>query len=295
MAYAWSITGITPRRRFATRNAYSELADHIQKQDRGVMRLSDYPLVLMVSTFVGLLACVASGVMLERRWAKLHQADYQEQLAKSRNEIAVLLSLLLGFSLSLVLSRFNVRHELLVEEADAIRTTSLRAELIPEPGASRARVLLRQYVDARLDFSAAGQNEEATRAALEESKKIQRELWQIAKSAVEQRPTLFTSLFVQKLNETIDLNARRLAAQQNRLPRAIWFVLLSLSMLTCLLVGLTQRPLVIPAMLVMPLMISIVFAVIADLDTPKSGLIHIGSGSLERLKTDLNQSSPSSH
>jgi hypothetical protein len=259
------------------------------------MRLSDYPLVLLVSTFVGLLACVASGVMLERRWAKLHEADYQKQLSKSRNEIAVLLSLLLGFSLSLVLSRFNVRHELLVEEADAIRTTSLRAELIPEPGASRARVLLRQYVDARLDFSAAGQNEEATRAALEESKKIQRELWQIAKSAVEQRPTLFTSLFVQKLNETIDLNARRLAAQQNRLPRAIWFVLLSLSMLTCLLVGLTQRPLVIPAMLVMPLMISIVFAVIADLDTPKSGLIHIGSGSLERLKTDLNQSSPSSH
>jgi hypothetical protein len=61
------------------------------------------------------------------------------------------------------------------------------------------------------------------------------------------------------------------------------------------LVGLTQRPLVIPALMVMPLMISIVFAVIADLDTSKSGLINVGSGSLERLRTDLDQSSPSSH
>src|SRR3954451_19228829 len=113
------------------------------------MRLSDYPLVLMVSTFAGLLACVAIGVMLERRSVKLHQADYQRQLSKSRSEIAVLLSLLLGFSLSLVLSRFNVRHELLVQEANAIGRTSLRAELIPEPGASRARVLLREYADAR--------------------------------------------------------------------------------------------------------------------------------------------------
>jgi hypothetical protein len=259
------------------------------------MRLSDYPLVLLVSTFLGLLACVASGVRLERRSAKFHQADYQKQLAKSRNEIAVLLSLLLGFSLGLVLSRYDVRHQLLVEEADAIRTTSLRAELLPEPGASKARVLLRQYTDARLDYSRAERDEEARRAALEQATKIQRELWQIAKSAVEQRPTLFTSLFIQELNETIDLNERRLAAQQNRLPRAMWFVLLSLSALTCLLVGLTQRPLVIPALMVMPLMISIVFAVIADLDTSKSGLINVGSGSLERLRTDLDQSSPSSH
>lgn len=252
----------------------------------------DHPPVLFIALFVVLAACVEVGVRLARRGSGHLPDDLHQELGRIRDEFAVLLSVLLGFTLAMVVSRYDLRKQLVVNEADAIGTTGLRAEMLPGPASDKAQDLLRQYANARLNFSKAGLSREKTQAALTRAKQIQMELWQESVMIAEQRPTPITGLFVQSLNEMIDLDDQRRAAIENRLPGAIWLMLVVLSFLTCLLVGYSQRRRMLLTILVTPLMISLVMALVADLDTPGSGLIRVGQQSLQRVKADLNENSP---
>ena len=83
-----------------------------------------------------------------------------EQISAARDEVAVLLSLLLGFTLALALQHIDYRRELVVDEADAISTASLRAQVLPEPYRGKVLELLREYVGARLAYSSAGKGPE---------------------------------------------------------------------------------------------------------------------------------------
>jgi hypothetical protein len=257
------------------------------------MALVNYPLWLFAFLLIVLAGVVEVGFWLTRRAAANVDPEPHEQIQGTRNDIAVLLSLLLGFTLSMVLLRFDLRKQLVVEEADAIGTTSLRAEMLPEQSRSKAQELLRQYTEARLEFSKSGTDSGTFQSALKRSKQVQTHLWQHAVAVAQQSPGPITALFVQSLNETIDLDDKRLAALENRVPSAIWDMLVLLSVLTCLMVGYSQRRRFLPAMLVPPLMIAIVMTLIADLDTPGSGLIRVGQESIERLHAEPSADSPS--
>jgi hypothetical protein len=257
------------------------------------MTLVDYPLWLFAFLLIVLTGVVEVGFRLTQRAAPDVDPERHEQIVGTRNDIAILLSLLLGFTLAMVLSRFDLRKQLVVDEANAIGTTNLRAAMLPEPSRSKAQELLRQYTEARLDFSKSEMNSGTFQAALKRSKQAQTDLWQQSVVVAQQSPTPITALFVQSLNETIDLDAKRLAALENRVPGAIWGTLALLALMTCLMVGYSQRERFIPAMLVPPLMIAIVMSLVADLDTPGTGLIRVGQSSLERLHSELNAGSSS--
>ena len=257
------------------------------------MTLVDYPLWLFASLLIVLAGLVEVGLRLTLRVPADVARERQEQIEATRNEIAVLLSLLLGFTLAMVLSRFDLRKQLVVDEANAIGTTSLRAQMLPEPSRSKAQELLRQYTEARLEFSKPGTDSGTSQSAMNRSKQVQTDLWQQAVAVAQQSPGPITALFVNSLNETIDLDAKRRAALENRVPSPIWGTLVFLSLLTCLMVGYSQRQRFLPAMLVPPLMIAIVMSLIADLDTPGNGLIRVGQESIERLHSELNPGSPS--
>ena len=96
---------------------------------------------------------------------------------------------------ALAVPRFDQRRELIVLEANAIGTTSLRAQMLPEPERSVVQQLLRQYVDARLDLKATGPNAEKIQAALVRSKRLQNELWRQAAAVAQRSPTPITGLF----------------------------------------------------------------------------------------------------
>jgi Protein of unknown function (DUF4239) len=255
------------------------------------MALVDYPQVLFFVLFLVLAAFVEIGLRFGRV-KSAHQIEGIPEVERSRDELGILLSLLLGFTLAMVLTRFDLRKQLVVDEADAIETTSLRAGMLPEPISSKAKDLLRQYLDARLEFSKAGLNKENAQAALTRAKQLQRELWQESKAATQQSPTPITGLFVQSLNEVIVLDDKRLAAAENRVPGEVWLMLISLSFLLCMLVGYCQRRRLLLTLFVTPLVISIVITLVADLDAPGSGLIQVGHKSLERVRADLNENSP---
>jgi hypothetical protein len=251
------------------------------------MALLNHPLALFAVLLLFLFAVVELGFRLALRRSVNADAQHHEQIVAARDGIGVLLSLLLGFTLAMGLPRFDERKQLVVDEANSIGTTALRAEALPEPARTKMLALLRQYVDARMEFSRDGVSPDQVQAGLLRSGEIQKELWGVAIGAARENPTSNTSLLLESLNETFDENEKRVAARENRVPPAVWFMLVLMSALTCLTVGYSMPRRFWYVMLLTPLMIAIVLTLVADLDSPRSGWIRVTQPSMERLRQSL--------
>ena len=251
-------------------------------------RMIDYPTLVFLFLFVTYVIVLEIGFRLSVRSHESDDAILHEQAVGVRDGVVVLLSLLLGFTLALVLPRSDLRRQLIVDETNAIGTTNLRAQMLPEPARSKTLELLRDYVDARVEFSEKGKvpggSDEATRRTHE----LQAGLWEQAKEAAGASPTAITSIYISSLNDMIDLEAKRVAARRNRVPVPIWIMLFLLSILACLSFGFSLRRRFLLSMLVAPLMISIVMALIADLDTPNRGFIRVDLDSIHQLQSDMH-------
>lgn len=244
--------------------------------------LNDYPLLLLFVVVPVLFALAEIGFRVARRRAKSDDKVH-EQAAATRDQAGVLLSLMLGFTLAMSLSRYDLRKELIVQEANAIGTARLRADVLPEPLRARALPLFRAYVSSRIELTHAGLDAAALERARRKSADVQGQLWAIATEGAAASPTPITALFVQAINETIDVDERRVAALENRIPREIWIMVAVLAMLTSLLSGSSLRSRSFSAMFLPALMFAFVALVIADLDTPGRGLIQMDQQSIERL------------
>ena len=130
-----------------------------------------------------------------------------------------LLAFLLAFTFSLAAARFDTRRQTVLEEANAIGTTFLPARLLPEPQKTEAARLLREYVDVRLRAT----RDDSLQEAITSSEQLHELLWAQAAAAAEKSPTPITGLFIQSLNEMIDLHAKRLmVGLRSRIPFSIW-------------------------------------------------------------------------
>ncbi|MCL4523229.1 MAG: hypothetical protein M1453_13675 [Acidobacteria bacterium] len=251
------------------------------------MEIVDRPAWLFVASLIALLAAVEVGFRLGMRSEARGEDQLHEQLKGARNGLVTLVSFLLGFMLPMSLSRFDLRKHLVIEEAKAIGTTAFRAQMLPDPVRSRVRDLMKEYAEVRLKFFDAGLNNVQLEVANNHARRLQNELWKQSVTAAQTSPTPITAIFAQSLNQMIDLSEERLAALENRIPASIWVMLVLISLLTCLTVGYSLRRRTALAMLVSPLAISIVLALAADLDSPRTGVIRISQQSVERVRTDL--------
>lgn len=254
--------------------------------------LIDDPRLVFLVPFVVFMVALEIGFRLASIRNANVDADLHEQAVGVRDGVVVLLSLLLGFTLAMALPRFDQRRELIVDEASAIGTTALRAQTLPEPARTVSLELLREYVGARIDFSDDSAGAAKIDSAAERAHQIQSSLWQLAVDAAAKNPTPITSLYITSLNEMMDLDSKRTAAIENRVPRPIWIMLFLMGILACLSFGFSLRRRFILSMIVAPLMISIVMALIADLDTPNRGFIRISQQSLLRLQSDMSAAPP---
>jgi hypothetical protein len=137
-----------------------------------------------------------------------------------RDGLFVLISLLLGFTLAMSAPRYTARRSLLIEEASAIGTTYRRAATLPQPYRDKAWQLLRQYVDARLDLGNAGLDHDQEIEASIPAKRIQKKLWQDAAESAKDDAAI-TGPYINSLNEIINLQQKRTAAQEDRIPLPI--------------------------------------------------------------------------
>jgi uncharacterized membrane protein len=201
--------------------------------------------------------------------------------------ILLLLSLMLGFSLSTVEERFAARKTLVIEEANAIGTTFLRADMLPEPHGPRARALLREYLDLRFDVDLRRLDEPLRRADA-----LQTALWEHAvASAAAQPNSLPVSLFVQALNELIDLQQTRLTTVlHQRLPFAILIMLYVIAVLSMVLhgysAGLANTRAAVLSMSVVASIAS-VLVLIVDLDRPSQRIFEVRQDALQSVRATM--------
>jgi len=203
-----------------------------------------------------------------------------------------ILALLLAFTFSLSLQRFDTRSDAMVDEANAIGTAYLRAQMLPAPLRDETRALLRDYVDVRVDaghVSIIRGDEWASLMARAGS--LQNALWDGARRAAEANPSPVPSgMFVQATNDLIDSFGRRDAAINRHVPEVVLFLLLGTFLITCAIVGFSagvvgrRPPLVSFAMVV--LIVVLVF-VILDLDRPIRGLIVVSEKNLLDLQASM--------
>jgi len=251
------------------------------------INLIEYPWTFFGVLFVVLVCVVEVGYRLGSATGANTNEDVRESLVSTRDAVGLLVSLLLGFTLAMALPRYEERKKLLVDEANAIGTTALRAQMLPEPARGKVLQLLSEYVDARLSFSTADVDGPEFQQSLARTKQLQDQMWQQSVGVAQQNPTSITSIFVQSLNDSIDLTEKRLATLENRVPNAVWLLLVLVSVLSCLTIGVSERRRFWFVMVMSPLTIAIVMALIADLDAPRTGLIKIGQHSLRRVQQDL--------
>lgn len=214
--------------------------------------------------------------------------ERKNQMETIRDGLFVLVSLLLGFTLTLAASRYADRRSLSVEEAISIGTTYLRASTLPSAYSQHSRQLLREYVNSRLELNDAAGDEALLNKALQHTKDLQEKLWLDAAAIAQADRTAITATYINSLNETIDLHDKRVAAFENRTPISIWILILSVSLIAVFTRGLTLTSRFWLTLILVPITIAIVVALIADLDSSKRGLIRLDQRAIERLKTDMH-------
>jgi hypothetical protein len=239
---------------------------------------------------LGLLLAIVLALVLDagRRCARYFQIEQipqrKEQMGTIRDGMFILVSLLLGFSLTMAVARFVERRSLLVEESVSIGTTYLRASTLPQPYRDHSRQLLREYVDTRIDLSYADRFNQAVSKA----KRLQEDLWLDASTVAQSDRTAITAVYLNSLNETIDLHEKRVAAFENRIPEPVWLLIISVSLIAVFTRGSTLTARFWLTLILLPITIAIVVALIADLDTPSRGLIRLDQRALQRLKADIS-------
>ena len=189
-----------------------------------------------------------------------------------------LLALLLGFSFSIALSRYDARRTLVLEEANAIGSTANFALMLPEPAQAPIRSLLRDYTTVRIGLGIPYDPAKLERD-LARSLDLQNRLWQQAVAVTAAAPqSLPAYRFVASLNEMNNIHERRITSLRYRVPSAVMFMLIGVAMVAMGFTGYqaglagTRRPL---ATLIMAVTVAVVIMLVVDLDRPARGLIQV--------------------
>ena len=194
---------------------------------------------IFLFTFAVAFLSIETGSYVGRR--RLKKLASKEKVY-ARPIVAACLSLL-AFMLAIVYSavdfRFNELKHVVLDEANAIGTTFLRADLLPDTHRTEVRHLLRDYVDLRVEIAQSIEDDrDQIEQAVKKSEEIHNKLWSSAVSIAAQQPTPISALFVQSLNELIDMHEKRITVGvHHRLPVELWTMLYGLAILALMMGG----------------------------------------------------------
>jgi hypothetical protein len=250
----------------------------------------DRPLLLFVTSFVVL----ALSAWIGTSWlGRLHvpDEDVRDDYGMILTATLTLLGLIIGFSFSMAISRYDQRKNLEEEEANAIGTEYVRAELLPATDAARVRTLLKEYLDVRIEFYDARDPQRLLEIPVRRAK-LQADLWKSVQGPAVAQPTPVMALVVSGMNDVLNAQGYTQAAWWNRIPRAAWLLMLVIAICSNLLIGYgshrtkARRVLLI----VLPLVVSVSFFLIADIDSPRGGMIHVMPQNLNSVAESLRGS-----
>jgi len=245
--------------------------------------------ILIVS---GLLVLMLLAMEIGFRSGRRKRSSASEAITQANAVLASmlgLLALLLAFTFSAALQRYDDRSQTVVAEANAIGTTYLRARLLPGEMKDEVQALLRQYLDVRIQEGRADATEPALRESLlNQAKQMEAQLWSHALRAAELDGGPVTSgLFIQSLNELIDTSSTRNAALDRHVPEIVLLLMFVTIVLTTATLGYASGIAghrVTLAAFVLMMLIALVVYLIVDLDRPRRGAIQVSHESMQSLQ-----------
>jgi hypothetical protein len=235
-------------------------------------RLSSLELGLIIFGFV--LGATLLGVVGGHR-LRAHADALREPFGVLQAALLGLVALILAFGLTLAVGRYDARRAAVVDGANAIGTTYLRAQTLREPMRTRSLEDLVRYTDTTIRLSKAVPSSAAARAAIADGAALQRSLWRVAGEALARSPTESAPrLYVESLNEMIDMQTVQVSALNNRVPTAVLVIevvgaAVALGLLALYLSILARG--VISVVLAAAL-VSVLLLITFDLDRPVRGL-----------------------
>jgi len=239
-----------------------------------------------------LAAAVLGHVMyvLQHRRAKVKE-DHSQEGYLVGSMIGVL-ALLMAFSFGMALDRFEERRHLVIQEANAIGTSYLRAQLLDEPHRTRLSNLLVAYTDNRIALASVAADRQARQLAVND--RLLTEIWAAVTAARDSAAAHSISVpLLNTYNEVIDLDTERKVARQVRVPAPLLVLLYSFLVITAAVIGyvLEERRARIGAF-VFFLLLSLYVGIIADLSRPASGSIQESQEPMLMLRASLKSQPP---
>ncbi len=223
---------------------------------------------------------------------KLSGEAFNQSIGPMATGLASLLAFILAITFSMAAVKSADRKQIILTESNIIGTTVLRTSLLSEPYRSQSRELLREYVSLRI-VKNTPESQANLPQAIKRSEQIQVALWQQAVAAHETTPPALILLYINSLNDLIDIHSERLnKGSRGRIPASIWITLAILTFLTISLngiqVGAQHQGRVMIAAIPFALAFSLVLTLIVELDRPNRSIIEISQQPLIDLENSLD-------
>jgi len=248
-------------------------------------------LVLTISLMT-LWLSVRIGIFFRKRRRSLEENE-REDFGMVMSAILTLLGLIIGFSFSMAITRYDQRKTLEEAEANAIGTEYVRADFLPAPNAAKVRGLLRDYLDQRILFYKTRDDQELAQIDAATAQ-LEAELWSDVQLPAAAQPTPPLTITAMGMNDVLNSKGYTQAAWLNRIPTAAWCLMAVIAVCCNLLIGYGARRggARTTLLVVLPLVISISFTLIADIDSPRGGVVRVHAENLTNLSHSLHASNP---
>jgi hypothetical protein len=249
-----------------------------------MMNPMDYPFLVLVTSFVVMLVPAWLGDWLRKRRRNVDDAQ-REDMKMVLNAVLILMALLIGFTFSMAVSRYDQRKKLEEEEANAIGTEYLRTDLMSAANAAEAQRQLKKYTDERIRFYSAP-NSQAAASVRAGTAEVEERLW-AAVLAERAHDTPVTALVFSGMNDVINSEGYTQAAYLDRIPNPAWGLMIVIALYCNLLIGFSESRTEMRALLVFPVVVSIAFYLIAEIDSPHGGMIRVVPYNLVSLSQSM--------
>jgi hypothetical protein len=249
--------------------------------------LVGHPFVVLALSFLLMWLSAWIGLLVRKSHTILAEGVHQD-LDVIVTGTLTLLGLIIGFSFSMAISRYDQRKSYEEAEANAIGTEYLRTDLLPAADRANVRAQLRNYLDQRILFYET-RDTNAIRQIDATTARLQTDLWSAVQTPAATQPTPVLALAISGMNDVLNSQGYTQAAWWNRIPLGAWFLMLAVAMSSNLLIGYDSRGAgrSIIQLLVLPLILSIAFFAIADIDSPRRGVIRVHPQNLVSLARSL--------
>jgi lipopolysaccharide export LptBFGC system permease protein LptF len=246
----------------------------------------DYPLLIFVSAFLLLWLAAWVGSWLSQRRNSRMAEDERSDFGTIQAATLTLLGLIIGFSFSMATGRYDQRKTYEEAEANAIGTEYVRADLLPQENAARVRTLLKQYTDLRIAFYGTRDLDELARID-RDTAAIQNQLWTTVSEPNVAQPSPLSALTLSGMNDVLNSQGYTQSAWWNRIPVAAWALMFGIAIFSNGLLGYGTRRMEPRFFMVLPLVVAVSFLLIADIDSPRGGVIRVHPQNLVSLQGGL--------